>query len=255
MDPVQILGMGCHGSSLWKYVLEFAILHCTVDLMKTLVEAVGYIARCFSTQDVTKKPIYVLQFALIILAPVLMAACCYVIFSRILFLVVPRQMRTFKLCWVPPRFLTLIFVGFDVVALILQLVGALMISSVEPGDTSGQDKLDRGKTIATIGVVIQLVAFGFFAIAAVRFNFTSKKFKKSLEERFEVVGEKQYAIDGIVKHKHWPALLRVVNLSTVLILVSNLSHKDLILGPTNALIDSFNLPSSRIHRRKHRLHQ
>lgn len=255
MDPVQILGMGCHGYRCCEYVSRLVILDCTTDLTNTIVEAVGYIARCVSTQDVTKKPVYVLQFALIILAPVLMAACCYVIFSRILFLVVPREMRTFKLCWVPPRFLTLIFVGFDIVALILQLVGALMISSVDPGDTSGQDKLDRGKTIATIGVIIQLVAFGFFAIAAVRFNFTSKKFKKSLEERFEVVGEKQYAIDGMVKHKHWPALLRVVNFSTIMILVRALSELCFNSTSLMCLIDSFNLPSGRIHGGKHRVHQ
>lgn len=188
------------------------------------MEAIGYIARCFSVQDVTNKPTYVLQFALVILAPVLMAACCYVVFSRILFLVVPRESRTFRLCWVPPRFITFIFVGFDVVALILQLVGALMISSVDPGDASGKDKLDRGKTIATIGVVVQLVAFGFFAIAAVRFNFTSKKFTKSLTERYETVGEKQFVIGDIIKDRHWPALLRVVNLSTILILVCVLPY-------------------------------
>ncbi|KAJ5223811.1 RTA1 like protein-domain-containing protein [Penicillium chermesinum] len=183
------------------------------------MEAVGYIARCFSTQNVTTKSTYVLQFALIILAPVLMAACCYVVFSRILFLVVPLQSRTFKLCWVPPRFLTSIFVGFDIVALLLQLVGALMITSVDPGDTSGQDKLDHGKSIAMVGVIIQLVAFGFFAIAAVRFNFTSKRFTKSLEERYETIGERKYAMGDVLKDKNWPALLRVVNLSTVLILV------------------------------------
>lgn len=181
------------------------------------MEAVGYIGRCISTQNVTEKPVYVLQFSLIILAPVLMAACCYILFSRILFLVVPKESRTFKLCWVPPRFITPIFVGFDIVALLLQLSGAVMISSTSPGDS--HDKLDKGKAIAQAGVIIQLLAFGLFSIAAVRFNFTSKRFSKQLNERFELVGEKEYSINGIVKNKHWPALLRVVNLTTLLILV------------------------------------
>lgn len=184
------------------------------------VEAIGYIARCISTQNVTQKPVYVLQFSLIILAPVLMAACCYILFSRILFLVVPSEARTFRLCWVPPRFITPLFVGFDIIALLLQLSGAVIISSVDPGDPNGVDKLDRGKRIAQAGVIIQLVAFGLFAVATVRFNFTSRRFSKRLGQRFENAGEKYYRVNGIVKHKHWPALLRVVNLSTLLILVS-----------------------------------
>lgn len=184
------------------------------------VEAVGYISRCISTQNVTDKPIYVLQFSLIILAPVLMAACCYILFSRILFLVVPREERTLRLCWVPPRFITPLFVGFDVVALFLQLVGAVMISSVDASDPDGASKLNRGKHIAQAGVIVQLIAFGLFSVAAVRFNFTSKKYTKTIHERYELSGEEDYIIDGVSKKKHWPALLRVVNLTTLLILVS-----------------------------------
>ena len=183
------------------------------------VEAVGYIGRCISTQNVTDKPIYTLQFSLVVLAPVLMAACCYVLFSRILFLVVPREERTIRLCWVPPRFITPLFVGFDVVALLLQLIGAIMISSVGPSDSNATSKLNRGKHIAQAGVIVQLAAFGLFSVAAVRFNFTSKKFTKTIHERYEMFGEEDYIIDGVAKKKHWPALLRVVNLTTLLILV------------------------------------
>ncbi|KAJ5808786.1 RTA1 like protein-domain-containing protein [Penicillium riverlandense] len=193
-----------------------------VMVLASAMEAVGYIARCISVQHVTKKPVYVLQFSLVILAPVLMAACCYILFSRILFLIVPCEERTFRLCWVPPRWITPIFVGFDVVALLLQLVGAVMVASVNPGDNDSANKLNRGKHIAQGGLVIQLAAFGFFSVAAVRFNFTSKRFSKSIHERYESFGEKQYVIDGIPKDKHWPALLRVVNLTTLLILVRSI---------------------------------
>ena len=183
------------------------------------MEAVGYISRCVSVQHVTDRSIYALQLCLIILAPVLMAACCYILFSRILILIVPQEARTLRLCWVPPRWITPIFVGFDIIALLLQLIGAVMISSVDSTDIDAQDKLDRGKHIAQTGVIIQLAAFGLFAVAAVRFNFTSKQFAKSLSDRYEDLGE-EYIIDGIAKNKHWPALLRVVNLTTILILVS-----------------------------------
>ncbi|KAJ5784971.1 RTA1 like protein-domain-containing protein [Penicillium pulvis] len=193
-----------------------------IMVVASAMEAVGYIGRCISTQNVSARSVYVLQFALIILAPVLMAACCYILFSRILFLVVPHDARTFQLCWVPPRWITPIFVGFDIVALMLQLVGAVMISSVSTTDTDAASKIDKGKSIAQAGVIIQLAAFGLFSVAAVRFNFTSKEFSKGLDERYEHVDEKNYSIGGIVKNKHWPALLRVVNLTTLLILVRSI---------------------------------
>lgn len=121
---------------------------------------------------------------------------------------------------VPARFITPLFVGFDVVALFLQLIGAIMISSVGPNDSNAASKLNRGKQIAQAGVIVQLAAFGLFSVAAVRFNFTSKKFTKTIHERYEMFGEEDYIIDGVAKKKHWPALLRVVNLTTLLILVS-----------------------------------
>lgn len=184
------------------------------------MEAAGWISRCISVKDVTDKQSYSVQFGLVILAPVLMAACCYIIFSRILFLIVPREQRTFKLCWVPPRFITPIFVGFDIVALLLQMGGAIMITSVDGMDKNARDKLNTGKHVAQIGVIIQLVAFGLFAVAAVRFNFTSKRFTQLVRERYESSGEKEHIIGGVAKNKHWPGLLRVVNFTTILILVS-----------------------------------
>ncbi|KGO57729.1 RTA-like protein [Penicillium expansum] len=194
----------------------------SVMVLSAVMEAIGYIARCVSVQNTLERPVYVLQFSLVILAPVLMAACCYIIFGRILFLVVPQEARTLRLCWVPPRFITPIFVGCDVVALLLQLGGAVMISAVDGKDKDAKDKLNTGKHVAQVGVIIQLVAFGLFAVAAVRFNFTSKRFSGSLDERYEHVGEKEYIIGGIVKDKNWPALLRVVNLTTILILVRSI---------------------------------
>ncbi|KAJ5205255.1 ZIP metal ion transporter [Penicillium cf. griseofulvum] len=191
----------------------------SIMVISAAMEAIGYIGRCVSVQNKLEKSVYVLQFSLIILAPVLMAACCYILFSRILFLIVPREARTFRLCWVPPQFITPIFVGFDILALLLQLGGAVMITSVDAADKDAKNKLNTGKHVAQIGVVIQLVAFGLFAVAAVRFNFTSKRFISSLSERFENVGKTGYRIDGIIKNKHWPALLRVVNITTILILV------------------------------------
>jgi hypothetical protein len=49
-------------------------------LISLLVEAFGYILRAMSIQNLENKSLYAAQFLLIILAPVLMAGVCYVLF-------------------------------------------------------------------------------------------------------------------------------------------------------------------------------
>lgn len=149
-----------------------------------------------------------------------MAACCYILFGRILFHVVPPEARTFQLCWVPPRFITPIFVGFDIVALLLQLGGAVLITSADGTSSDAKDKFDRGRNIALIGVIVQMVAFGLFSLAAFRFNFTSKRFAKPVDEQFEMLASNDAGPGGREKNANWNALLRVVNFSTLMILVS-----------------------------------
>ncbi|CEL02901.1 hypothetical protein ASPCAL04064 [Aspergillus calidoustus] len=193
-----------------------------VMVISAAMEAVGYIARCISTRDVSARTVYVLQFALLILAPVLMAGALYVLFGRIIFLVVPKEQRTFKICWVPPRWVTPIFVGFDIFALFLQLVGAVMITS---GNGSSQDDIDtfnRGRNLALAGVIVQIVAFGIFTIAAVRFNFTSKRFASGAPEPLYGADEFAMAVQDKPRKANWPVLLRVVNISTAMILIRSI---------------------------------
>jgi hypothetical protein len=49
-------------------------------LLNFPVEAVGYIARTLSTKHTSNRNIFIVQFCLIVLSPVLMAAACYIIF-------------------------------------------------------------------------------------------------------------------------------------------------------------------------------
>lgn len=71
------------------------------------MEVVGYAARVISAGKPTEKNVFVIQFALVILAPVMMAGVIYVVFSRIVFWVVPPELRTIRFIWVPrmPHFI------------------------------------------------------------------------------------------------------------------------------------------------------
>ncbi|RDW65268.1 RTA1 protein-like protein [Coleophoma crateriformis] len=193
-----------------------------VMVFAAFMEGIGYLLRIWSIKNVTKKPPYVAQFALIVLAPVLMAAGFYVVFGRIVYHVVPPAERKARVLWVSPRFVTPIFVTSDVICLFLQLVGAIKVSSINPTDPNASEEANKGRNIALIGVVLQLVVFGFFCITAARFNFTSRAFLADYEKRINAPTDAKYVqIDDYPKKvkKNWQQLLLAVNIGCGLILV------------------------------------
>ncbi|KAI1374674.1 RTA1 like protein-domain-containing protein [Hypoxylon crocopeplum] len=194
----------------------------TVQLLAIFMEVLGYAVRIKSAGDVSNLNLYAIQFCVIILAPVLMAGVIYVVFGRIVFHVVPAQERTTRLLWVPPRWVTPIFVAFDVISLLVQLIGAVMVSSTKATDENAADKLKRGKNIALTGLALQILAFGLFTIVAVRFHFTSRRFEASLRSRLEPAESgKGVFVKGSSRriNPSWKRLLYVINLSCILILI------------------------------------
>lgn len=189
------------------------------------VETVGYGARISSASHVTNRNLYIIQFCLVILAPVLMAGIIYVAFGRIVFHVVPPEARTVRLLWVPARWLTPIFVGFDIFALFLQLVGAVIISGTQLTSSNAISKLHTGKNIALAGVSTQIGAFGLFTIIAARFHFTSRRFTAELERRYRAVpGDKFVTLEGSERKfkPRWRMLLYAINFSCGMIIVRSI---------------------------------
>lgn len=121
------------------------------------------------------------------------------------------------------RWVTPIFVAFDIAALLLQLVGAVMIAGTSITDSNYLDKVHRGKYIALAGVSVQILAFGLFSIIAVRFHIVARRFKDDLQKRLQPVpGEKFVTVEGIEGRKlrpNWEALLYIINISCALIMV------------------------------------
>ncbi|KAI1082196.1 RTA1-domain-containing protein [Whalleya microplaca] len=166
----------------------------TVQLLAVLMEVVGYGARIGSTREPSDRNLYIIQFCLVILAPVLMAA----------------------------RWITPIFVSFDIVALIIQLIGAIIVSGTQPTDENAQDKMNLGKNIALAGLAIQIGAFGLFSVSAVRFHFTSRRFVAGLQARLgKTSGGKTVTVNGSSRriNPNWRHLLYAVMVSCLLILV------------------------------------
>lgn len=114
--------------------------------------------------------------------------------------------------------------GFDIFALLLQLIGAVMISATQVTDKNAKDKLTKGKDIANAGVTLQIAAFGLFTFVAARFHFVSKRFRASLESKFVPVPNSKFVtMEGDERRfrPKWRLLLYVVNLSCIMIVVSS----------------------------------
>ncbi|MCJ1415660.1 hypothetical protein MMC32_001992 [Xylographa parallela] len=195
-----------------------------VMVVAAFMEALGYIARSASAQKIDNRRLYIAQFCLIVLAPVLMAAAYYVIFGRIVYHVLPPPARTTKLLWVPPRFVTPIFVTCDIIALLTQLYGAVIVSGTQVTDPDAVSKFAHGKQVVLIGLGLQVACFGLFSIIAIRFHFTSKRFAKNFDQRVGgVPGETNFSVDGEKRKfkRDWETLLWMVNVACILVLVSD----------------------------------
>lgn len=65
------------------------------------MEFIGLLARVYSAQHVLHRTTYMIQYCLILLAPVVIAGAIYVSFGRLVVKVVPPEGRTIGLLWVP----------------------------------------------------------------------------------------------------------------------------------------------------------
>ncbi|KAF2022237.1 RTA1-domain-containing protein [Aaosphaeria arxii CBS 175.79] len=150
-------------------------------IIGVLMEALGFCTRAFSVYNLTESGrwAYIVSLLCLVLAPSFIAAACYVTFGRIVWLVAPRDERNFKTLWFPPRFVSIIFVLFDIGAFLIQLSGATELSSaVIQDDISAKeaaDKTRRGVTILRVGLILQLICFGLFVIVGSRFIIISRR--------------------------------------------------------------------------------
>lgn len=122
-----------------------------------IFEAVGYVARAISSSKKEALIPYIIQSLLLLVAPALYAGSIYMLFGRLL-----RAMECQKLMLVSSRFGTAIFVIGDVFSFLLQLAG---------GGLMAQEKgRNIGTRVVMVGLIVQIVFFGFFIINEIRFT-------------------------------------------------------------------------------------
>ncbi|KAI9741720.1 MAG: hypothetical protein M1834_000105 [Cirrosporium novae-zelandiae] len=136
------------------YFIPFVIGGC--------FETVGYIGRAWSAKqspDWTVPP-YVMQSLLLLLAPALFAASIYMVLGRIIQLTDGEEHSLIR-----AKLLTKVFVTGDVLSFFVQSTGGGMMAQ-----SSGKN-LKLGERLITIGLLIQILFFGFFMIVAGVFHY------------------------------------------------------------------------------------
>ncbi|PVH72811.1 RTA1-domain-containing protein [Cadophora sp. DSE1049] len=144
----------------FKYKTWFWI--CMV--VGALMEAIGYVGHIFSVAEEGDKGLYILQFVMIFIAPAVMAAACYMAMGRIALYAAPKEYQTVKHLWIPPRYMTPLFMTCDIGAFVTQVMGG------SDSTDSDREKAKQGLEVMKIGLIIQLVCFGFFLVISIRFH-------------------------------------------------------------------------------------
>ncbi|RMY58953.1 hypothetical protein D0865_02327 [Hortaea werneckii] len=135
--------------------------------MRSLVETIGYVGRALSAEqdfgEYTLGP-YIMQSVLLLVAPALFAASIYMELGRIVLMV-----KGERSLFVPREWLTKLFVAGDVLSFLMQSCGAGVVAA------SGVDIADIGNNIVIAGLIVQVVVFGLFVIAALIFHSRLRK--------------------------------------------------------------------------------
>ncbi|KAF2637022.1 RTA1 like protein [Massarina eburnea CBS 473.64] len=144
-------------------------------ILGSTLETLGYAARISSSNNPTAQTPYILQTLFILLAPALMAASIYMILGRIIKLTRGAAFALIRRNW-----LTGIFVLGDILSIVTQAVGGIMLTSSKGTLQEQKDRKIKGKNIILGGLFIQIVFFAFFILVCVLFQVRGKQHFKKL---------------------------------------------------------------------------
>ncbi|KAJ5213314.1 hypothetical protein N7449_000483 [Penicillium cf. viridicatum] len=143
---------------VWKHKTKFFITF----IIGGLFEAVGYAARAVNAHEAPNYStvLYALQSLFVLLAPSLFAASIYMILGRII-----RLLDGDSRSLIRATRLTKIFVLGDVLAFFIQSGGGGIMSSAKSAST-----LKLGEDVIIVGLIVQIIFFGFFVVVSVIFH-------------------------------------------------------------------------------------
>ncbi|KAF7556985.1 hypothetical protein G7Z17_g1067 [Cylindrodendrum hubeiense] len=180
-----------------------------------VVEALGYAGRAINASQEsgqwTQGP-YIIQALLLLLGPPFYAASIYMVLGRLIALLDAEKYSMVRLKW-----LTKIFLFGDIVSILAQGAGGAMLAGAD-----SKKSRDRGQMIIIVGLIIQIIFFGFFMLVAIRFH--QRINRKPTKASMEISSP-------------WEKLLKILYGSSGLILVRSLFRViEYIMGENGELM-------------------
>ncbi|KAI8650744.1 hypothetical protein NCS57_01409100 [Fusarium keratoplasticum] len=182
----------------WK-MFRHRMWFCIPFVVGGIFEIIGYAARAVAYNNTGELMPYVLQSALLLLAPILFAASLYMTLARVV-----RAVKGAPFSIIAPRWLTRIFVFGDIFSFIVQASGAGL--RVQAGNNSDIDP-NLGSNIIVGGLIFQIVIFGVFIVTALIFN---SRFRRHV------------AGGAMVYDVPWQESLNMLYVTSMMIMVRNI---------------------------------
>ena len=149
-------------------ILKHKTWYFSLVCLGTFMEIIGYIMRILSSKkDPYSVPFFVVQYFFIVVAPVFFSAAIYVILSRWI-----KQVGR-EYSPVPPKLILWAFIACDVIATVVQILGAALVGSAY----SSQKNPNAFNNVLLAGLAFQV--FDFF-IFVVLFSFVLWKSRKAI---------------------------------------------------------------------------
>ncbi|KAJ3156635.1 hypothetical protein HDU86_003859 [Geranomyces michiganensis] len=145
------------------YLRKYRTTYMWPMVVGALMEALGYAIRLYSRTQVSATGPYAGQQVLIIVAPVFVAAACYVILGRTI-----RNVGA-EYSFIPPRWLSGIFVTADCFSFLVQSSASGMLVSAKD-----HEKAQMANRLLIGGLWIQVVSFTAFIILALAFHYRAR---------------------------------------------------------------------------------
>ncbi|TVY69956.1 Protein RTA1 [Fusarium oxysporum f. sp. cubense] len=193
-----ILFLVLSAAHTWK-MIHNRLWFCIPFVIGGFLEVIGFIGRAVASKATDKLGPYIIQSVFLLIPPSLFAASLYMSLGRIIRGLGPKG----ESCSiVRVKWLTTLFVVGDVFSFLVQSSGAGMMAV-------GDDPT-MGENIVIGGLVIQVLFFGFFVVAAVIFQLRYRK----IGNKWRVVGSSNTA-----SVFDWEKMLMMLYATSALILI------------------------------------
>ncbi|KAK6544268.1 hypothetical protein TWF694_000970 [Orbilia ellipsospora] len=161
----------------------------SVSLVAIAMEVIGLVTRVVSVLQPDDYVSFIISTIFLLLAPSIQAANLYMLASRMIRTSTPRRYQPFKQLWLDVNNLTTVFIVQDIVAMAIQLSGAVSLIGVIINGTTAQELLQRrAASILVFGFGIQVISFLLFGALLWRFYLMSKKDFEWMGMMYFVIG-------------------------------------------------------------------